>query len=289
MEVYSIYPTEDHLRQEFIHLMHQINRCLSSDVVPFITSIWKLLLSTINTENVIRTFQLINAQMSKIKDLGMTLVVDECLRDILQAFDTILKEYDNLNLAVGAAVSHKLAERRDILKHYYLVLMAIVRHNFSSCLISERNQGFFENILQSLLAGCEISDLTDFQILRSCLSVFRALVNSWEKDIKSIPVLANLLQTDFTLKVFKVCLHPNFKIQDASANDCVKLICICQCSIYKALGQDYLEHLGGFLMQQLKVPQGDTQLYCQILASGKYLSLREMLVKIIINCQQTSV
>jgi len=288
MHVYSLFPAEEKLRRQFIFLMHQITRTLNVDLVPYIPNIWKLLLSTINCDNVIRTFQLINAMISKIKDNGMGNVIDECLVHILQAFDSILKNYDNLNLNSGAAVSHKLAERKDILKHYYLLLMSVVRYGFSSCLISERNQGYFENILQSILDGIELSSFTDFQNLRSCLSLFRQLLSSWEKDIKNIPILANLLQTEFTSKAFLVCFHPDFKMQDVSASDCVKLICICQCFIYKALGGDYLQHVGNFLVQQLKVPQNDAQAYCQILANGKYLSLREALVNIVIALQTPS-
>jgi len=288
MHVYSLFPSEENLRHQFIFLMHQITRTLGVELVPFIPSIWKLLLSTITCDNVTRTFQLVNAQISKVKDNGMANVIDECLVDILQAFDTILKEYDNLNLSVGAAISHKLAERKDILKHYYLLLMAIVRSGFSNCLISDRNQNYFESILQSLLDGIEISSFSDFQNVRYCLSVFRQLLSSWQKDISNIPILSNLLQGQFTLKVFTVCLHPDFKIQDASVNDCVKLICVCQCKIYNALGGNYLQHVGEFLVTQLKVPQNDAQAYCQILANGKHLSLREALVKIIIELRVPS-
>eukprot|EP00494_Astrolonche_serrata_P028646 UN28913 len=186
---YSLLSTEEDLRYQFVFVLHQMVRSLSTDLVPLIPCIWKLLLSTINSENAIRTFQLIKSMITKLGGHPkMKTVVDEYLKHILQAFDLVLKEYNNLGKSKGAAVSHLENERKDIIKHYYFLLSSVARNSdLAACLLSEKNSSFFKKILMSLLVGCEMSSENDYETIRCALTTWRYFINVWQPNIDKLP------------------------------------------------------------------------------------------------------
>jgi len=280
MRVYSLLPQDQDLRDQFIFLLHQQIRCLSDELIPLIPSIWQLLLSSLNSDNVIRTFQLINSMLSKLNSEKMKDVVDENMFLILQAFDLILKQYNDIDVSTGAAVSHRIVQRREVIKHYHLILSAIVKNSqLSMCLISERNGRFFQGILDNLLEGCQISELNDYNMIRACFTVFRQLIRTWGTNVSNVPYLKTVLQNELTLKTFTVPLDPQFNFQDGSANECLKQICHLQCFISKALGQnsDYLSSMGTFLVTRLQTSPEQARQYCETLQKGKHVTLLNML------------
>jgi len=289
MRVYSLLPQDTDLRDQFVFLLHQQIRCLSNELIPFIPSIWQLLLASLNSDNVIRTFQLINSMLSKLSSKQMKSVVDENFFLILQAFDLILKQFNDIDTSTGAAVSHRIVQRRDIIKHYYLLLSAIVKNSeLSLCLVSERNMRFFQGILDNLLEGCQISDLNDYHIIRSCFTVFRQLIRTWGTNVSNVHYLKSVLENELTLKTFTVPLNPRYNFEDAGANECLKQICCLQCGIFKALGQsdEYLTNVGTFLVTRLQTSTEQARQYCETLQRGKHVTLINMLRLICLNVRE---
>lgn len=282
LQVYELFKHEDDLRTQFIFLIHQATRVLhkDKDLVSLIPKIWELLLSSVTSENYQSTYRLITKMISQIKFPEMKTVVDQSLGYILQGFESLLAEYNNIDTSLGSAVSHKISERKAIIEEYYRLLSNIVRYDFSICLLSNRNQHFFETILHTLLNGCDKSDLSDYFGIKQCLNVFFQLICSWGNHINEVQILLNILTNQFTIKLFSIPLHPDFNFEDAQANDCLKLICKCQCSLFKAIGNDYLEIIGVFLIDHFNLTRQAAQEYCHILSNGKAVTLKQVLNEI---------
>jgi exportin-T len=189
-----------------------MTQCLGSKVLPYTPSFLELHIAHCNSEDIQIAAQMMNQRCIKFKQDAAP-VLDAALLPFLRTCHNLMPGSEN-----GEMPPHLRTEQLAIQKLTFVVLQHIVTHNATDTLVSPRNVGSFDDILQIMTEGT--LNVDNPLIQKTCIQFFRELTDQWgEQSKKDANGIGRnyfcYLYECFCPSLFKYILSPSFDETDA--------------------------------------------------------------------------
>jgi len=268
ISAFSVLPTHSALREKTIFFLYRMVPCIGEEAVPHFQIALKTLWNSVDSENIVNTFNCTTTMMLKLKK-AVAHVVAEILGTIIASLASVLNEFSNIDASLGAAESHRICSRLEIQKMYYGFISAILKAGIAvEVLLKPCNEQHREKILRSLAHGTQhLPPFSDLYMNQLCFSTLDKMVNVFSSHSNDMGFTLSLLE-EITSHSFTRTLCLSQKSGTGSLSllgDITNL----QTTLVKVFPEpQFLSIIGMCLIQKLKFSKEQAKGYCQLLQNG---------------------
>jgi hypothetical protein len=203
-------PAELEVRSKSIMLIHRTILLLEDDVIGHVPSILFPMVSACKKEDLTEVVQLMNQLMIKFQG-KVSAGIDAVVPTFLRRYGELVPQSDE-----GSSAQVEI-ERVAVTKLYMLFLQHIASNNCANVLISASNIGEFSNVLNMMLSGVAMDDLS---VKKSNLQFFTNLCKSCCCDSDAS---LHAMYWDFTMQktlvgTMQMLMDVKFNLKDAQGS-----------------------------------------------------------------------
>ncbi|KAI9323871.1 armadillo-type protein [Dichotomocladium elegans] len=227
--------------------------CLGSEVLPYLPALINSLLTECQLSELIDFLPFIGLAAFRFKPMIQS-IVDELLLPLVK------RVFDFLNTTPSGTDEAVLLI--DLRKAYLNFLMSLFNADMEGVLISERNIGYLDTIMQTILHFAK--DNNDPTTQKMAFGVFLKMVTSWAAG-RGVPGFEHFMYKEVVPATFTVPMQVSFNLTDGQSLLVFSEITSIQKSLYEKHGPEFLEYMNNVYLPSIQCPAETASSYCQAL------------------------
>lgn len=169
LQALNSVPQSTAIRSKVIFLMHRMVACLDKRLLNSLPQALPVLLTVRHCSELCDLVELLNQMLVKFQD--------EMVPPCSQTVRTLIQRICELLPPESAPQSELASERREIHRHFFLVVQHMLHNGCADSLSTEENIPLLWQILDSTQHG--LLNITDMSVIKCCLQIFTAGVDVW--------------------------------------------------------------------------------------------------------------
>ncbi|CDS03104.1 hypothetical protein LRAMOSA00506 [Lichtheimia ramosa] len=253
LNVLQAYNRFEQIRDAARFSFARLVNCLGSAVLPYLPTLINGLLVECQLTELVDFLPFIGLITFKFKPMIQS-IMDELLLPLVK------RVFDFLNVAPSGTDEAVLLI--DLRKAYLNFITGLFNADVSVVLFSERNIGYFDTILQTILHFAK--DNNDPATQKMAFGVLLKMVTAWGAN-GATPGFNQFVYNEIVPATFTVPMQATFNLSDGQSTLVFGELTSIQKMLYEKQGNEFLEYISNVFLPSIQCPPETASSYCQAL------------------------